>query len=134
MNKHVFKPVALAIALALSTGSAFAASNFDMNDLNKNINPCQDFNDYVNAKWLADNPIPADRSSWGAFDKLAEDSLNTQHQIVEDAAKNAAKSKPASIEQKIGWYFNSGMDEAAINKAGFDPIKPELAKIDALKS
>ena len=138
MNKHLFKPVALGVALALSAGSALAASNFDVNDLNKNINPCQDFNGYVNAKWLAANPIPADRSSWGAFDKLAEDSLNTQHEIVENAAKNAAKNaanaKPGSIEQKIGWYYKSGMDEAAINKAGFDPIKPELEKIDALKS
>ncbi|HJU07236.1 MAG TPA: M13 family metallopeptidase [Rhodanobacteraceae bacterium] len=134
MNKHLFKPVALGVALALSAGSALAASNFDVNDLNKNINPCQDFNGYVNAKWLAANPIPADRSSWGAFDKLAEDSLNTQHEIVENAAKNAANAKPGSIEQKIGWYYKSGMDEAAINKAGFDPIKPELEKIDALKS
>ncbi|MER3546943.1 MAG: hypothetical protein C4338_04790, partial [Rhodanobacteraceae bacterium] len=46
MNKHLFKPVALAVTLALTAGSAIAASNFDVNDLDKNINPCQDFNGY----------------------------------------------------------------------------------------
>nr|MDQ2972546.1 M13 family metallopeptidase [Pseudomonadota bacterium] len=138
MNKQLFKPIALAVTLALGVGTSFAADNFDMSDLNKNIQPCQDFNGYVNAKWIAANPIPADRSSWGAFDKLSEDSLNTQLEIVENAAKNAPKTvKPGStgsIEQKIGWYYKSGMDAAAINKAGFDPVKPELAKIDGLKS
>lgn len=133
-SSQLFKPVALAVAVTLGVGTAFAADNFDMSDLNKNMQPCQDFNGYVNAKWIAANPIPADRSSWGAFDKLSEDSLNTQHQIVENAAKNAAKAQSGSIEQKIGLYYKSGMDAAAVNKASFDPIKPELAKIDALKS
>ena len=134
MNKHLFKPVALAVALALSAGSAFAADNFDMSELSKNISPCTDFNAYVNAKWIADNPIPGDQASWGAFNILAEKSRADQRVILESAVKNAAHAKPGSIEQKLGWYYASGMNETAVNKAGFDPIKPRLAQIDALKN
>ncbi|MGC1551060.1 MAG: M13 family metallopeptidase, partial [Rhodanobacter sp.] len=88
---------------------------------------------FVNNKWVAANPIPSDHTSWGAFDKLEEDSLNTQHDIVDAAAKSVANATAGSIEQKIGYLYQSGMDDAAIEKAGFDPIKPDLDAIAALK-
>lgn len=162
MTKPYMKPIALAVSLALSLSAcgkhedaekAPAASStapaaastaamaaaapksvFDIADLDTNIQACQDFNGFVNSKWVAANPIPNDRSRWGAFDKLAEDSLNTQHQIVDDAAKGAASAQAGSIEQKIGYLYASGMDDAAIEKAGFDPIKPKLDAIAALKT
>jgi len=163
MTKPYLKPLALAVSLALSltacgkqepaesaapapsasastsadtvaTTPAAPGSVFDVSELDPNINACQDFNGFVNDKWVAANPIPADHTSWGAFNKLAEDSLNTQHDIVEAAAKNAASAKAGSIEQKIGYLYQSGMDEATIDKAGFDPIKPRLDAIAGLKN
>ena len=159
MTKPYLKPLALAVSLALSltacgkqepaesaapapsasantAAAAPAASGgiFDVSELDPNINACQDFNGFVNDKWVAANPIPADHTSWGAFNKLAEDSLNTQHEIVEAAAKNAASAKAGSIDQKIGYLYQSGMDEATIDKAGFDPIKPRLDAIAGLKN
>jgi putative endopeptidase len=49
--------------------------------------------------------------------------LQTQHEIAEAAAKDA-NAKAGSIEQKIGSFYRSGMDEAAIEKAGLAPLKP----------
>jgi putative endopeptidase len=128
--------LALAICAALSTGAIAAsqAPSFDVKDLDARIAPCADFNGFVNAKWVAANPIPADRTRWGAFDQLREKSLQTQRVIVEKAAREANKAAAGSIEQKIGWFYRSGMAEGAIEKAGYSPIKGELAKIDALKS
>src|SRR5690606_10745295 len=91
-----------------------------------------DFNAYANGKWVAANPIPADKTRWGAFDALAEQSLDAQHTLVQKAEKAAGKSGTSAIESKIGWFFRAGMDEAAINKAGFTPIKSDLAAIAAL--
>ena len=163
MTKQYLKPLALAVSLALAltacgkqeptaeqqpapakSAPAAAATTavaapaapksvFDVSELDPAINACQDFNGFVNSKWVAANPIPSDQSSWGSFNKLAEDSRDTQHEIVEAAAKNAASAKPGSIEQKIGYLYQSGMDDAAIEKAGFDPIKPELDAIAGLK-
>lgn len=129
-------PAASSAPAAASSASAAAAgaekSIFDVSELDLAINPCQDFDGFVNAKWIAANPIPPDRTRWGAFDELVEASLNTQHQIAETAAHSATQAKPGSIEQKIGNLYQSGMDTAAIEKAGFDPIKPKLAAIEAL--
>ncbi|HEV7776693.1 MAG TPA: peptidase, partial [Luteibacter sp.] len=87
MTHRMMKPLALALGLAIGT-NAFAASPavFDMKDLNPSIAACTDFNGFVNAKWVAANPIPADRTRWGSFDALREDSLNVQRTIVETAA------------------------------------------------
>ncbi|MHA6204268.1 M13 family metallopeptidase [Dyella soli] len=162
MTKPYMKPIALAVSVALSlsacgkheeaakapaasstapaaagtaaTAAAAPKSVFDISELDNTIQACQDFNGFVNAKWVAANPIPNDRTRWGAFDKLADDSLNTQHEIVDAAAKDAASAKAGSIEQKIGYLYASGMDDAAIEKAGFDPLKPKLGEIAAIKS
>ncbi|WEN16505.1 M13 family metallopeptidase [Rhodanobacter sp. AS-Z3] len=135
MPHRLLKPLALAVALTLSTGAlAATSSTFDVSELDSSINACNDFNGFVNAKWVAAHPIPADRTRWGSFDALREDSLNVQRKLVENAASHAAQAKPGSIEQKIGYLYASGMNEAAIDKAGFDPIKPKLARIAAVKN
>ncbi|MGH8158360.1 MAG: M13 family metallopeptidase [Rhodanobacter sp.] len=135
MKHRLVKPLAFAVGIASCSGALAAPSDvFNVKELDSKISACNDFNGFVNAKWVAANPIPADRTRWGSFDALREDSLNVQRKIVEAAAAHAAKATPGSIEQKIGYLYASGMDEAAINKAGFDPIKPQLAHIDGLKN
>jgi len=134
MKKSLLKPLAFAVALSLCGVAAAATDTFNIQDLNSKIDPCSDFNGFVNAKWVAANPIPADRTRWGSFDALREDSLKAQRIIVEAAAKSAADAKAGSIEQKIGYLYATGMNEAAIDKAGFDPIKPQLARIASLKT
>ncbi|MCX7514685.1 M13 family metallopeptidase [Frateuria hangzhouensis] len=157
MSKQYLKPLALAVSLALSltacgkhdsdqnsaatpasagtTAMAGAPKTvFDVSELGSMDQACTDFNQFVNAKWVDANPIPSDRTRWGAFDQLAEASLSTQHDIVENAAKNAAGAQAGSIKQKIGYLYSAGMDEAAIEKAGFDPIKPKLDAIAGLKN
>jgi len=161
MTKQYLKPVALALAVSLAlaacgkhdaadnapapASSAPAAASttaatdlgksiFDVSELGDSALACQDFNAFVNAKWVKANPIPADQTVWGAFSVLHEKSLADQHQLVDDAEKNADSAKAGSIEQKIGWLYHSSMDMDARNKAGFEPIKADLAGIDALKT
>ena len=123
-------PVASTPAEATAAAKPVAPS-FDVSELDKNIDACGDFNGFVNAKWVQANPIPADKTRWGAFDKLAEDSLNTQHEIAEAAAKNS-QAATDSVEHKVGALYASGVDEAAIEKAGYSPIQPTLDAIAAL--
>jgi len=121
--------IALAATAVVST---LHAQEFKPN-VDPAIAPCADFTSYVNSRWIAANPLPADKVRWGAFDKLAESSLNAQRSLVEKAEQGADHAAAGSIEQKIGWFFHAAMDEAAIERAGIDPIKPELASIAALK-
>jgi len=103
-------------------------------DLDDQYNPCNDFADYVNAKWNKANPIPADQTRWGAFGILHERSLQQQKQILEAAAQEARDHKGNELEQKLGNLYAAGLDTATIDKLGYDPIKPQLAAIDALKT
>src|SRR3546814_371506 len=142
MSASVFKPLSLATALVLAAApqaslqaaqpAAASTPVYDVGELDPSISSCKDFNEYANGKWSAANPTPADRVRWGAFDQLREQSLQAQRGIVEAADTGADHAAAGSIEQKIGWLYRSGMDEAAIDKAGFDPIKPDLAAIAEL--
>ena len=122
---------ALALALTAHVG---IAQTFDASDVDKNVSACADFNAYANGNWIAANPIPSDKTRWGAFDELREQSLAAQHKIVDQANADADKAAAGSIEQKIGWLYRSGMDQAAIDKAGYTPIKGDLAAIAKLKN
>ncbi|PKM07406.1 MAG: peptidase [Gammaproteobacteria bacterium HGW-Gammaproteobacteria-4] len=105
-------------------------SQFTVAELDPNTPVCTDLNGFANNTWLAANPVPSDRTSWGSFELLAERSLEIQRAIVEHAAANAPEA--GSIEAKIGDLWATGMDEAAINAAGIAPIQPLLDPIDAI--
>jgi len=136
MIRRLRAPLAFAIAAVLAGGahaaSPQAGSAFDPASLDAKFNPCDDFYGYVNAKWIAANPIPGDRTRWGTFDELREASLKAQHKLIEDPA--VAKAAKGTIEQKLADFYATGMDEAAIEKAGIAPLQGELKKIAALKS
>ncbi len=102
--------------------------------LDSQYNPCDDFVDYVDAKWNKANPIPADEATWGGFMMLIQKSRQEQKQLLETAAQDAANNTGSKLQQKLGNLYAAGMDAATINKLGYDPIKPELATIDALKN
>jgi putative endopeptidase len=104
-------------------------NRFQPADLDQSKDACSDFGGYVNGKWLAANDIPGDRSSWGAFDMLAERSLAVRHQLAEQAAADA---QATGIEKIVGDFYATGMDEATINAQGIAPLKDRLASIDAL--
>ncbi len=131
--QRLFRPLTLAITVALTTTATYAAapgSRIDPASLDANVAPCTDFYNYVNGKWVAANPIPADRTRWGTFDELREASLQSQRALIESSA--LAKVAAGSIEQKLGDFYASGMDEAAVEKVGVAPLQPELAKIAAI--
>ena len=131
------EPAATASAAAPAAPAAYTLdesklppfNSFTLADLDPGKNACVDFAGHVNGKWLAANPIPGDRSSWGAFEMLAERSLAVQRQLAEQAA---AKADGAGVDKIVGDFWATGMDEAKINAQGIEPLKPELAKIDAL--
>lgn len=106
-------------------------SFFDKNGMDTVVKPGDNFFEYVNGNWLKNVVIPDDQSGWGSFYVIYEDNLKNLKGILEDAAKtNNAKG---SLEQKVGDYYASGMDTVAIEKLGAEPLKPMLAKIDAIK-
>src|SRR5580692_9687397 len=105
---------------------------FSVDLLDKSIDPCNDFYAYACSKWIAKNPIPSDRPSWGRFDELQQ----RGQFVVRDILEKAEVDHPGrgANEQKIGDYYASCMDESAIENAGTKPLQQDFDGIAAIKS
>jgi putative endopeptidase len=107
--------------------SGVMLANFD-----RNVRPGDDLFRFVNGGWLARTEIPADRSNYGSFSKLADDVETNVRAIAEEAAASTAA---AGTEQRmIGDFYSSFMDEARVEQLGLTPLDAELRRIDTIKS
>jgi len=95
------------------------------------VKPGDDFYKFVNGKWLDTATIPSTETGVGSFLDVYNRTKEHVKTILEDAAKGG--SPAGSIEQKVGDFYASGMDSVTIEKLGYDPVKPTLQKISALK-
>lgn len=128
------KPV---MAKSVAAGAAQAKpvyGNFgvDTAGMNKAVKPGDDFYQFTNGTWAAKTEIPADRSSWGGFAILRDLSDTRTRAIIEGVA--AAKNVPGSSGQKVGDYFASFMDDAAIEAKGAAPLAPLLLQVSAIQT
>jgi putative endopeptidase len=106
--------------------------SLDPSVMDRTVDPCVDLHRFSCGKWLEKNPIPADRPGWSVYAKTTQDNLRFLWGMLEQAAR-PDPGRDANT-QKIGDYFASCMDEAAVEKAGADPLKAPLAAIAALDS
>jgi len=112
--------------------AAIGAWGVDLAARDLNVKPGDDFFRYANGTWLANTPIPEDRTRWGTFDILREKSDRDQRVIIEEVA--LAGGAPGTIQQKIADYYNSFLNHDAIDARGTEPVQAELAQIAALRN
>lgn len=124
--------IGASLAFASCKNNTDSSAYFDTAGMDTSVHPGDNFFMYANGTWIKNSIIPDDQSGWGSFYTLYDENLKKMRTILDELS---AKSdhKPGSNEQKVGDFYASGMDTAAIEKAGYDPLKPMLAKIDAVK-
>jgi len=111
-----------------SSGELKTVPSFDINAMEKSVDPCVDFYQYACGNWLKSNPIPADQAEWGRFDELHERNQMILRNILEKAS--ADNPNRSSNDQKIGDFYYSCMDEAGIEAKGTAPLKSIMERID----
>jgi len=114
-----------------AAGSA-RAMGIDTSNFDHSVRPQDDFFRFVNGTWLKKTAIPADASSWGAFNELSEKSRTALHGLLEDASK--ANAPAGTDRRKVGDLYASYMDSARVDQLGIAPLNGELAVITKLSS
>ena len=142
MNKHILKGslgfLFLSITLSSCKSSQEVATKREIVGINvgymdKTANPADNFNRYVNGAWLDKTEIPADRTRWGSFDELRKNTDDDVMAILKEAIKDKTID-PNSDQAKAISLYKTVLDTVSRNKAGIDPLKPYLAKINAVQN
>lgn len=128
--------VLISASLCISSCSNDAGSKptqefLALSNMDAVVKPGDDFYLYANGGWLKTAEIPPTESSVGAFLDIYNRTKAHIKGILDSVS--AAKNPEGSLEQKVGDFYSSGLDSAAIEKLGYEPIKPFLQKIDSIK-
>ncbi len=110
---------------------SYGAWGFDATGAEMSVKPGDDFFTYANGTWIKRTKIPADKTSYGAFDTLADLSEARVHTIAEQAA--AGHHTVTTPEGKVGGAYAAFMNEGRVEKLGAAPLKSDLDAIRAVK-
>ena len=115
------------------TGSENKKPGINLGLMDKSVKPGDDFFRYVNGTWVDKTEIPADKTRWGSFDELRQNTDKDALAILKEAAANK-NLDPKSDQAKAVNVYQTYMDTISRNKLGIKPIKPYLTKINAVKN
>ena len=105
-------------------------SGIDLDAMDTSVRPGDDFFAYVNGTWLAETEMPADKSRYGVFDKLRDESQEAVKAIIEESA--SGDYPKGSDEQKVGDLYKSFLDWETRDAKGVEPLQGELDRIAAI--
>src|ERR1035437_2603213 len=119
-------------AITLIRFSAFSqTSGITVANIDKSVDPKDDFYQFANGTWLKTAKIPGNESAWGIFNEIIDRNYDNLKKILEECAADKT-AKPGSNRQKIADFYRSGIDTLKLEKEGYSPIKPLLADIDKI--
>ncbi len=101
----------------------------DLSAIDRSVKPGDNFYLYANGAWLKRTEIPADQARWGAFNILNQETQLRTRGLLENAEKTA---KPGTDARQAADFYESFMNETAIEAEGTRPLKAGLAAIDAV--
>lgn len=123
--------MAFSVLAAVSCGSdRKMGAGIDPTNMDTLAKPGTDFYQYACGGWNAKNPLTAEYSRFGTFDKLAEDNIRQIQDLVEEISKK--EQKDGSIGQKIKTLYNLAMDSVKLNAEKAEPIREDLKRIEDL--
>ena len=105
-------------------------SGLDLAGMDKSIKPGDDFFAYMNGAWVDSTEIPADKSRYGVFDKLRDESQEAVKAIIEESA--SGDFEKGTDEQKVGDMYKSFLDWETRNARGIEPLQPEFDRIASI--
>ncbi len=130
--RNQFLVICFAASCAPSGGErrGVSSAGLDLSAMDQSVKPGDDFFAYANGRWFKGHAIPADKAGDGVGAELAELTAKRTAALIAETAKTDAP--PGSDARKIGDYYATFIDEAAIEAAGLKPLQPALARVAAI--
>ncbi|MGI8818786.1 MAG: M13 family metallopeptidase [Gemmatimonadales bacterium] len=125
--------VLFSAALAGSLAGQTQAKPLDPANLDTTCAPCKDFFQFANGGWLRRSEIPGDLPRWGSFNELQEQNYAALQQVLTESAQTAASARDPN-DRKLGTFYGTCMDSAAVESAGITPLNSALDQIAAIKN
>lgn len=126
----IFLAAAVALAPACRTTPSSATPSIDLAGMEKSVAPGDDFNAYTNGAWIKATSIPADKPEYGIFSIIADETRQRLRTIIQDSTKTGTAA--SGDTKRVGDYYSTFLDEAAIEAKGIAPLKPQLDRIAAI--
>jgi putative endopeptidase len=126
-------PALLGLSANAQKEAATKTPGINVPFMDKSVKPSDDFFKFVNGTWLKNTEIPADKTRWGSFDELRQNTDKDALAILKEAATNP-KYKSNTDQGKAIIMYKAAMDTVARNKQGIAPLTPYLTKINAVKN
>ena len=128
---HLLTALALMSPGRMTAQQTHTSAALDVAGMDRSVKPGDNFFEYANGTWLKQTEIPADRSTYGGSAILIELTDRRVADLIQETAK--ANAPAGSDLRKIGDYYASFMDTAAIEAAGLKPLQPALDSIAAIR-
>ena len=118
------------VLAALLPGDPVPSRGIEAGDLDRGAQPCTDF-PIRQRTWRAGHPIPDSMTRWSRRWEAGDG----QGAAPDDPDEVSATRSwaPGSVEQLIGDFYGSCIDEAR-RRPGISPVQPLVAEIDAMRT
>ena len=123
--------ILLVLACSFVGASAQTGKGYDRANMNLSVNPGDDFVEYATGSYIKSHPLRPDQTSNGSFVDLYELNQKQINELILQFANNPQEK--GSLGQKIGTLYNQMMDSVGRDKKGYEPIKPLLERVRAIK-
>src|SRR4051794_29309036 len=136
--RRTLSSIAVVVCGGLQLSSAFVtaqsktpavASGVELSSLDRKTDPCVDFYQFACGGWVAANPLPADKRTYGRFGELQDRNFEILRRILESPSPDAGADARKAAE-----FYAACMDEAGIDRKGLTPVTGDLMMLDASRN
>jgi endothelin-converting enzyme/putative endopeptidase len=123
----------LLTVLMVVTASYAQLRGVPVEDIDRTVSPCTDFDAYANGQWRATHPMPAMQTRWAIREVTQEETRARLRSIAEEDASKAVSLPKGSPGQLTGDFYGSCKNESHINSLGLKPLEPTLRHIAGMR-